>query len=72
MSTKLQEAAKLMADRLRVLKRTAQQAKEREDTHVSLHVEEIWEAKDEAALEAYEAAYAEAIGAQPLFKEGVA
>ncbi len=55
-----------IANRLRVFKRVALQARERGDEQVELHVAEIWEAGDEAALEAFEKALAELTGQRPL------
>ena len=65
MSAALREAASLMATRLRLFRRTAQQAQEA-DARIDLAPQELWEPPDQAALEAYEAALNEINGAQPL------
>jgi hypothetical protein len=58
--------ASAMAARLKVFKKTAMQFSELE-TEVSLHPRELWEAQDQAALEAFEAFMLKQTGAQPLF-----
>lgn len=62
----LLDAAAAMADRLRVFKALQMQARERGEEVTELHVAELFEAKDAAALEAYEEALAKFIGAVPL------
>ena len=66
MSAALREAAALMASRLRLFQRTAQQAQEA-DARIDLAPQELWEPSDQAALDAYEAAINEINGARPLF-----
>lgn len=62
----LKISASLMAERLRVFKTLAIQAKERGEVTITLHVDEVWDANDEAALQAFEVAVAELTGAQRL------
>lgn len=64
---KMREAAKLMAGRMRLLKKLVVQAREREEQELLLDLREVWEAQDEAALAAYEEALAAITGARPLF-----
>lgn len=66
MSRALQRAATLMARRLQLLKKMAHQARERGETHLELHVDEVFESGDEQALAAYESALNEINGHQPL------
>ena len=65
MSKALRDAAALMAARLRLFRRTAQFATERE-ARVDLAPAELWEPADDAALDAYEKAIDEINGARPL------
>lgn len=63
------KAAALMAERLRIMKRTQQQALERGlavGDPSDLLVGEIFEAGDQAALDAYEKALLQVTGAVPL------
>lgn len=62
----LLDAAAAMADRLRVFKALQIQARERGEEVVELHVAELFEEADRAALESYETALAKFIGARPL------
>lgn len=62
----LLDAAAAMAESLRTFKRIQIQARERGDEVVELHVAELFEAKEQAALDAYEKALADFIGARPL------
>jgi hypothetical protein len=59
-------AAEKLTHRLRLLQRMQIQARERGDTLVELHVEELFDSADLAAIDAWERAKAEAMGAQPL------
>lgn len=52
--------------RLRILHRLQAQAKERGDSTVELHVEELCEPADLAAIQRWESAKAGALGHQPL------
>lgn len=66
------QAAAMMAARLRIMAKTQTQAREQGRDLVELHVQELFEAGDRAALEAYEAALSQMTGAVPLPFEGVA
>jgi hypothetical protein len=59
-------AAEKLTRRLAVLQTLQMQARERGDTYVELHVAELFEPADLEAIQAWEAAKAEALGAQPL------
>jgi hypothetical protein len=59
-------ACDALAARLRVFKRTQQQARERGEERVELHVAEIFEPSDAAALDAYETELAALLGQVPL------
>ena len=61
----LQSSEKLTA-RLRVLQRLQQQARERGETTVELHTDELFEPADQEALMAWEAARDLATGQVPL------
>ena len=60
------KAAELMAARLRILQKLQTQARDRGETTVELHAEEVFEAGDRAALEAFEKAVSEMTGKTPL------
>ena len=60
------KAAELMAARLRILQKLQAQARDRGETTVELHAEEVFEAGDRAALEAFEKAVSEMTGKTPL------
>lgn len=64
--TTFQRSAKLMADRLRILKRLQTQAKEEGRDHLEIHVDALWDSKDQEALDAYEEELLEHSGAQRL------
>lgn len=64
-------AAKAMAESLRDWRRLQEQARDRGDASMQLDVEELFEAKDRAALAAYDAAIIEISGARPLFDEAI-
>jgi hypothetical protein len=65
------EATEGLLARVKVFKKTALDAKDRGDTWVELHVQEVWEPSDEAALQRYEAALARAKEQPPLpFESG--
>ena len=59
-------ACDAVAHRLRIFRRTQQQARERGEEAVELPVEELFEPLDGAALDAYEAALADLLGQRPL------
>lgn len=63
----LQDAAKRMASRLEVLQKLAKQARERGDEEITLHVDEVFDSGDRAALAAFDQALHIIQGAQPLF-----
>ena len=63
--TTLRHAARLMAERLKLFKRTAEQARET-DSRVDLAAAELWEPADEQALNAYDDALLQINGARPL------
>ena len=65
---KLREASRLMAERLRLFRKIAEQARE-VGGQVELDPSELWEQQDQAALDAYEEAVNEINGARPLFAE---
>lgn len=65
MSNDLRKAAEMMASRLELFKKTATAARERGDV-VELDPRELWEAADQAALDAYRAASNFARGVQAL------
>ena len=62
----LLQAAEKLTRRLTILQRLQAQARERGETVIELHVEELFEAGDREAIEAWEAAKAEATGQMPL------
>ena len=64
--TTFRDSAALMAARLRVFQRLQLQARERGDLTVELHVEELFEPSDVAALDAYERDLAAHMGQVPL------
>jgi hypothetical protein len=66
----LRSAAALMAHRLNVFRRLAENAKEA-GIRVNLAPAELWELDDQAALSAYEDALNQINGAQPLPFESV-
>lgn len=66
---KLRDAARAMAERLRVFKKDAEYAVERGDA--TIPVAGYWEPADQAALDAYEQALLEMSGARPLFEDGL-
>lgn len=55
-----------LAARMQIIQRLQIQARERGDSTIELNAEEIFDASDRAALEAWETAKASALGAQPL------
>lgn len=59
-------AAEKLTRRLAVLQTLQMQARDRGETHVELHVAELFEPADLEAIQAWEAAKAAAMGAQPL------
>jgi hypothetical protein len=59
-------AVEVILHRYKTWKRLQQQAREAGRKEYRLHVEELWEASDEAALVEFEAAKAELTGAVPL------
>lgn len=59
-------AAAKMAKRLKTFQRLAQQARERGDSTVELHINELWEPSDQEAMDAYESVVHEINGARPL------
>lgn len=65
MSSELRHAATLMAQRMRVFRRIAEQAGEM-GSRVNLAPAELWEAKDQEALDAYESALLKINGAVAL------
>jgi len=65
MSAQLRIAAKMMAERLKLFRQLAQDAREREDV-IELKPDELWEASDQFALDAYETALNQINGARPL------
>ena len=64
--TTFQRSAKLLADRLRILKKLQAQAKEEGRDTLELPVPAIFEAADQEALDAYEDELLEHSGAQRL------
>lgn len=61
----IRQAAILMAARMRLFKRIAEQSKEAE-SRIDMDPRELWDSADEAALAAYELALNEINGARPL------
>ena len=59
-------AAELLTVRLRILQKLQTQCRERGETHINLHVAELFEPGDMEAIEAFEAAKADAMGQVPL------
>lgn len=66
--TPIQKAAGLMAERLRIFRKLAAQAKERGEEFIELHPDEFWDAEDERALAAFEDAVPMETGQRPLFE----
>jgi hypothetical protein len=62
----LNAAAELLADRMRVFKRTAQQARERDEDVSSMAPAEFWASADEFALASFDLAKERLTGAQRL------
>lgn len=63
------EAAEKLTARLLILQRTQIQARERGETVMEFPVGELFDAKDQEAIDAWERAKAAGIGAVPLFDE---
>ncbi len=59
-------AAEKLTTRLRVLQRLQKNHRDMGDTHIELALEELFEPADREALEAFEAAKAQATGQVPL------
>ena len=62
----LLRAAEKLTRRLLILQKLQAQARERGETSIDLHVEELFESSDLEAIDAWEAAKAEAMGQVPL------
>ena len=60
------DACQGLTTRLRILKRTAQQARDRGDEEMAFNLAEVFDASDDAALEAFERELAALLGQQPL------
>lgn len=60
------EIAGRLAARLRLFRALAVQARERQETELTLGVSEVWEAKDEAVLREWESHAQALTGATPL------
>nr|WP_320132371.1 hypothetical protein [uncultured Holophaga sp.] len=72
MADPIYAAADLMAQRLRLMKKTQDQARDRHDEVVELHVDEIFEEGDAAALRTYEEAMEQVMGREiPLLPEAI-
>jgi hypothetical protein len=59
-----------LARRLRVFQTLANQARERDESEIVLPPQALWEPSDQAALDIWDAAKAEAMGLSPLFPGG--